>query len=144
MKWFKVCDKMLNLNIKERILHFNETESFSDNYNIMDLSNDQIKLNLVNPKEIFDFIKDKDGIMEFILETHGLIKKYYPKAFLYLKYVEDPEFREMDILFTYIINPEGNFKDDMFKYDDLLSEFVSLKNYEDFCTYYSISLRAEI
>lgn len=101
-------------------------------------------LKLANYKEIFDFIKDKYGIMDFILETHNLIKKYYPNAFLYLKFVEDPEFREMDILFTYIINPEGNIKDDMSKYDDLLSEFVSLKNYEDFCTYYSISLREEI
>ena len=48
-------------------------------------------LNLANSKEIFDFIKDKEGIVEFILETHDLIEKYFPNAFLYLKFVEDPE-----------------------------------------------------
>ena len=41
-------------------------------------------LNLANSKEIFDFIKDKEGILEFILETHDLIEKYFPNAFLYL------------------------------------------------------------
>ena len=58
MKWLKACDKMLNLNVKDRILNFKQTECFSDDYNINDISNDQIRLNLVNPKEIFDFIKD--------------------------------------------------------------------------------------
>ena len=96
---------MFNFNVKNRLLNFKEIAPFSNDINLNDISKSQFELNLVNPPEIFNFIKDKDGLIEFILETHNLIRKYFPKANLYLKFVEDPEIREMDILFTYIINP---------------------------------------
>lgn len=102
-------------------------------------------LNLINPKEILNFISDKEGIIDLIIETHILINQYFPNAELYLKFVKDSEYEELNSLFTYIINRNGNLEDDEIVYLDLLSDFVDLESsYPDFISFYSISLRAEI
>lgn len=102
-------------------------------------------LNLINPQEILNLISDKEGIIDLIIETHILINQYFPNAELYLKFVKDSEYEELNSLFTYIINRNGNLEDDEIVYLDLLSDFVDLESsYPDFISFYSISLRAEI
>lgn len=125
---------------------FNDSSNFNTFGQFENDDNSQISaLNLINPKEILNFISDKEGIIDLIIETHILIKQYFPNAELYLKFVKDSEYEELNSLFTYIINRDGNLEDDEIVYLDLLSDFVDLESsYPDFISFYSISLRAEI
>lgn len=125
---------------------FNDSSNFNTFGQFENDDNSQIcALNLINPKEILNFISDKEGIIDLIIETHILIKQYFPNAELYLKFVKDSEYEELNSLFTYIINKDGNLEDDEIVYLDLLSDFVDLESsYPDFISSYSISLRAEI
>lgn len=125
---------------------FNDSSNFNTFGQFENDDNSQISaLNLINPKEILNFISDKEGIIDLIIETHILIKQYFPNAELYLKFVKDSEYEELNSLFTYIINRNGNLEDDEIVYLDLLSDFVDLESsYPDFISSYSISLRAEI
>lgn len=125
---------------------FNDSSNFNTFGQFENDDNSQIcALNLINPKEILNFISDKEGIIDLIIETHILIKQYFPNAELYLKFVKDSEYEELNSLFTYIINKDGNLEDDEIVYLDLLSDFVDLESsYPDFISFYSISLRAEI
>lgn len=124
---------------------FNDSSNFNT-FGQFENDDSQIcALNLINPKEILNFISDKEGIIDLIIETHILIKQYFPNAELYLKFVKDSEYEELNSLFTYIINKDGNIEDDEIVYLDLLSDFVDLESsYPDFISFYSISLRAEI
>lgn len=125
---------------------FNDSSNFNTFGQFENDDDSQISaLNLINPKEILNFISDKEGIIDLIIETHILIKQYFPNAELYLKFVKDSEYEELNSLFTYIINRDGNLEDDEIVYLDLLSDFVDLESsYPDFISFYSISLRAEI
>lgn len=125
---------------------FNDSSNFNTFEQFENDDDSQISaLNLINPKEILNFISDKEGIIDLIIETHILIKQYFPNAELYLKFVKDSEYEELNSLFTYIINRDGNLEDDEIVYLDLLSDFVDLESsYPDFISFYSISLRAEI
>lgn len=125
---------------------FNDSSNFNTFGQFENDDDSQISaLNLINPKEILNFISDREGIIDLIIETHILIKQYFPNAKLYLKFVKDSEYEELNSLFTYIINKDGNLEDDEIVYLDLLSDFVDLESsYPDFISFYSISLRAEI
>lgn len=124
---------------------FNDSSNFNTFEQFENDDSQICALNLINPKEILNFISDKEGIIDLIIETHILIKQYFPNAELYLKFVKDSEYEELNSLFTYIINRDGNLEDDEIVYLDLLSDFVDLESsYPDFISFYSISLRAEI
>lgn len=125
---------------------FNDSSNFNTFGQFENDDDSQISaLNLINPQEILNLISDKEGIIDLIIETHILINQYFPNAELYLKFVKDSEYEELNSLFTYIINRNGNLEDDEIVYLDLLSDFVDLESsYPDFISFYSISLRAEI
>ena len=100
----------------------------------MDIDN----LNLINQEEIFDFIKDKESIMDLIIKTHVLIKEYFPEADLYLKLHDDPECDEPAYdLVTHIVNEDKSTWED--RYYDLVSDYIKLKsNYPEYISDYSI------
>ena len=120
-------------------LDFKNREFISKNFKSESNKNQFNGLNLVNPKEIFDFIKDKEGLIEFILETHILIKKYFPNAYLYLDFIKDPEFENLDSLFTCVVIKEDNLEEVMEIYNNLISDFIDLRDYQKYAKYYSIT-----
>lgn len=131
---------MFNFNKKEISLDFKDNEFFSNNFKSNSNSRNQFDgLNLLNPKEIFDFIQDKEGLIEFILESHKLIKKHFPSTDLYLEFVKDPEIDDLDSLFTCIVIKENNFEEVMDIYDNLICDLINLRDYKKYCNYYSIT-----
>ena len=131
---------MFNFNAKGINLDFKKNEFFSKSFKSEENSKNQFDgLNLLNPKEIFEFIQDKEGLIEFILESHNLIKKHFPNADLYLEFVKDPEFDGLDSLFTCIIINESNFEEVMDIYNNLISDLIDLKDYQKYSKYYSIT-----
>lgn len=131
---------MFNFNKKGISLDFKDNEFFSNNFKSNSNSRNQFDgLNLLNPKEIFDFIQDKEGLIEFILESHKLIKKHFPSADLYLEFVKDPEIDDLDSLFTCIVIKENNFEEVMDIYDNLICDLINLRDYKKYCNYYSIT-----
>ena len=131
---------MFNFNIKGKSLDFRNDEFFSKNFKSDFNSKNQFDgLNLLNPKDIFDFIQDKEGLIEFILESHELIKKHFPSADLYLEFVKDPEIDGLDSLFTCIVIKESNFEEVMDIYNNLISDLINLRDYQKYSNYYSIT-----
>ena len=110
------------------------------NFNVKNKKIDSVDLNLINPEEIYDFIKDKNGIMDLIIKTHILIKEHFPNAELYLKLHFDPEYDEpVCKLLTHIINDENTSYENECIYDNMLSEFFNLESfYSHFRDDYSI------
>ena len=106
--------------------------------NFEDLKNKTNNLNLVNPEEIYDFISDKEDIIDLIQKTHALIGEYFPEADLYLKLHDDPESYEPEYdLVTHIVNEdETTWKERFYKLD---SDYIKLKsNYPEYISDYSI------
>ena len=99
-------------------------------------------IDLVNPDEIYDFISDKEDIVDLIQKTHVLIKEYFPESDLYLKLHDNPEYECFESkLFTHIINKGNSAYETACIFDDFLSDFVDLKrNYPDLIDVYSISI----
>ncbi len=86
------------------------------------------ELNLVNPEEIFRYIRNKRGIVDLINKSVILIKKYFPNSNLYLKFVEDSELESLDVLFTYIKNKENSVDENFNVFLELLDGFIDLKS----------------
>ena len=63
---------MFNYRFDNRLIRFNKNNI---NFNVKNKKIDSVDLNLINPEEIYDFIKDKNGIMDLIIKTHLLIKE---------------------------------------------------------------------
>ena len=128
---------MFNYRFDNRLIRFNKNNI---NFNVKNKKIDSVDLNLINPEEIYDFIKDKNGIMNLIIKTHLLIKEYFPNAELYLKLHDDPESDEPKYkLFTHILNDGNTAYENVCIFDDLLSEFVVLKSsFPDLILNYSI------
>lgn len=128
---------MFNYKFRNKLIPFNKNTM---NFNVNNKKNNYVGLNLVNPKEICDFIRDKEGILDFIIKTHILIKEHFPNAELYLKLHFDPEYDEpVCKLLTHIINDENTSYENECIYDNMLSEFFNLESfYSHFRDDYSI------
>ena len=87
------------------------------------ISNDYI---LLNEKEIFEFIKDKEGFIDLINESLKLFKRYFPNAKYYLALEEDYESSDLDLIIAYIVNKDASFEENCCLDSILLKDFVKL------------------
>lgn len=97
---------------------------------------------LINPKEINEFISNKSGLIELINESYKLINGFFPNSKIYLQYNQDPEYDDLKSIFASIIMIDDDFDSNNKVYNDLLTEFVKLKElYDDvyFCYYVNVS-----
>ena len=101
---------------------------------------------LINPKEINEFISNKSGLIELINESYKLINGFFPNSKIYLQYNQDPEYDDLKSIFASIIMIDDDFDSNNKVYNDLLTEFVKLKElYDDvyFCYYVNVSYNEE-
>ena len=86
---------------------------------------------LINPKEINEFISNKSGLIELINESYKLINGFFPNSKIYLQYNQDPEYDDLKSIFASIIMIDDDFDSNNKVYNDLLTEFVKLKELYD-------------
>lgn len=91
---------------------------------------------LLNPDEIYDFVKDKNGLDCFIINVSSLIKEFFPMAKIYLEFHCDPEIPNLDSLFAFIYNEsnsdlenEKRFNEFLCKYYKFCEDFDKLKRF---------------
>ena len=88
-----------------------------------------INYNLINPIEIYDFFKENNDMESLIIETLGLIKKYFPNSKNYLEYVDDPEYENLSSLVIYVINKGKSFEENHEIYKLFLNDFYNLREF---------------
>ena len=67
---------------------------------------------LLNPDEIYEFIKLNNNLLNELYQVLPLLNKYFPSKRFQLKFVPDYEFEELNQLVVYICSDEDNFEDD--------------------------------
>lgn len=101
---------------------------------------------LINPKEINEFISKQSGLIELINDSYKLINGFFPNSKIYLQYNQDPEYDDLKAIFASIVMIDEDFDSNNKVYNDLLTEFVKLKElYDDvyFCYYVNVSYNEE-
>ena len=97
---------------------------------------------LINPKEINEFISNKSRLIGLINDSYNLINDFFPNSRIYLQYNQDPEYDDLKAIFASIVMIDEDFDSNNKVYNDLLTEFVKLKElYDDvyFCYYVNVS-----
>ena len=97
---------------------------------------------LINPKEINEFISNKSRLIGLINDSYNLINDFFPNSRIYLQYNQDPEYEDLKAIFASIVMIDEDFDSNNKVYNDLLTEFVKLKElYDDvyFCYYVNVS-----
>ena len=96
---------------------------------------------LVNPNEIYEFIKNKKGLYEFIIEVSSLVKIYFPNAKIYLEFNRDPEIHSLDSLFAFVYNgPDYNLENEKTFCRFLKQYYILESNFKEFKNYFVIDL----
>ena len=96
---------------------------------------------LVNPDEIFEFIKDKEGLYGFIIEIANLVKEFFPDARFYLEFYNDPEISALDSLYGFIYNESDSRLENEKRFCALLKQYYILEdNFKDFKNFFVIDL----
>lgn len=101
---------------------------------------------LINPKEINEFISNQSGLIELINDSYKLINGFFPNSKIYLQYNQDPEYDDLKAIFASIVMIDEDFDSNNKVYNDLLTEFVKLKElYDDvyFCYYVNVNYNEE-
>lgn len=108
------------------------------------MSNNKIssEFEIKNPDELFDFIKDKEGIIDFINQSLSLFKRFYPNAKYILEYIDYLEGNEFNTVFCFITDEKF---DDFEIYKKLSHDFALLNlQYMDINEYYDFCLDTSI
>lgn len=99
------------------------------------------EFNIVHPKEIEEFIKDKEGSVELINSSLELLKKYFPEGKYYLEFYQDYEIPNWNWVDICVLDEVNSLEDSMEIFDKLLKEFIILINdYKDLREFYHVFL----
>lgn len=98
--------------------------------NILNKRNDCVlnNFNLINPKEIIDFIHSNNGLLELIEKVFPLLKYYFPTYSYSLLYAPDPEIMDIEDLMLFINSEEEeDYEENRNKLRELMKEIDDLK-----------------
>ena len=102
-KYYQTISQSNNADIAT----INNIETFKSNFK--ELSK---HYELINPDEIYEFIKLNNNLLNELYLVLPLLNKYFPSKRFQLKFVPDYEFEELNQLVVYICSDEDNFEDD--------------------------------
>ena len=67
---------------------------------------------LVNPDEIYDFIKLNNHLLNELDQVLPLLNKYFPNRKFYLEFTPDYEFKDLDQLIVFVCTDDERFEED--------------------------------
>lgn len=107
---YKTSPKSLNndyINV-DNVISISKYYDFFD-FKFNKLSNE---FNLINPKEIYDFILLHDDLFDYLDQIKLFLQKYFHDNDYCLEFSFDPEFKSLNQLVVYINSNDASFEED--------------------------------
>ena len=67
---------------------------------------------LVNPDEIYDFIKLNNNLLNELDQVLPILNNYFPNRKFYLEFAPDYEFEDLNLLIVFVCTDDEHFEED--------------------------------